>query len=130
MWILSVVIFVAILITVFVIIARKGRALRKNQPLPPRAKEAFIQWEDDGQNGKKEVAVPFYFGKSAECDVVLSNAQRDFEACIFEHRERFALQTLDGADVIYVNGSEMLAGYLWDGDVLKIKGKSFTFHCF
>ena len=130
MWILFVVIFAAALITGFAIIARKGRALRKNQPLPPRAKEAFIQWEDAGQVNKKKVGVPFYFGKSLECDVLLPNAQREFEACIFEHRERFALQTLDGADVIYVNGSEMLAGYLWDGDILKIKGKHFTFHCF
>jgi hypothetical protein len=130
MWILFVVIIVAALITGFAIIARKGRALRKSQPLPPRAKEAFIKWEDAGQTTQKEVEVPFYFGKSPECDVVLPNAQRDFEACIFEHRERFALETLDGADVIYVNGSEMLAGYLWDGDVLKIKGRNFTFHCF
>lgn len=130
MWILLTLVVISILTAVFVVIARKGRALRKSLPLPPRATEAFIQWDEQGQTSKKQVQTPFYFGKSIECDVVIPTAQRDFEACIFEHRERFALQTLDGADVIYVNGSEMLAGYLWDGDVLKIKGTNFTFHCF
>lgn len=97
--------------------------MRKSQPLPPVAKEAFLEWSDSGR--RLEVTSPFYFGRSQGSDVVLTSARADFEVCIFSHNNRFAFQTLEGGGEVRVNGQEMLAGYLWDGDRIEIAGQEF-----
>jgi len=131
MWILLLCVVVIILMSsAFLVIARKGRQLRKNQPLPPKASQAYLEWDKDGRNTKLEIESPFYFGRNEDCDIVLADAKQNFEACVFSHQNRFAFQCLEGAESILVNGEETLAGYLWDGDVLTIAKNRFIFHCF
>lgn len=114
-----------ILIAGFIIIARKGRALRRNQPLPPPATTAHLEW-----NGRiVKVECPFYIGNGDQSNLVLSGARASYEACIFQHTGRFAFQTLKGGGEIRVNGEEMLAGYLWDGDTLLIANEPLRFRC-
>ena len=116
----------ALVILGFILIARKGRELRKNQPLPPKTREAFLE-TDEGAKHSVKPGVPFYVGNSSSCDVVLSEAIQPYEMCIFYHRKRFAFQTPSGIPSIHVNGEEQLAGYLFDGDVITIAGKMFVF---
>ncbi len=120
----------ALLLAGFVIIARKGRELRRAQPLPPRAIKAFLRWEEGGKTFELEVQTPFYLGRKSDSNVVLANARTDYEVCIFYHTQRFAFEALDRAGVILINGEEGLAGYLRDGDVLRISGREFFFRCF
>ena len=129
-WVLVFLLLVAILITGFVVIARKGRALRRTQPLPPPATKGFLRWTENGKTLELEVHVPFYLGRKADSDIVLNNARADYEFCIFYHKQRFAFESLDKAGMILVNGEEKLAGYLGDADVIQVAGREFSFHCF
>jgi hypothetical protein len=128
-WILILVVLVASLVG-FIIIARKGRALRKNQPLPPPADKAFLLWNQNGHQNRMEVQAPFYFGRHLESNVVLAQAQEDYVVCIFQHNKRFAVQALPGAREFFLNGEGSLASYLWDGDELTIENQKFIFHCY
>lgn len=116
---------VLVLVAAFVIIARKGRKLRTQQPLPPEATEAWIEWG----GRKQEVQCPFYLGSRSDNQIVLPQSKTELEACIFYHTRRFAFQTLPGGGEILVNGQETLAGYLRDGDTLTIGGAVLVFHC-
>jgi len=129
LWILAFTLLLAILATVFIVIARKGRELRKSRPLPPAAKEGTLEWTEEGQTSRVSIESPFYLGKNSDSHVVLPSAKTGFEACIFYHNSRFAFQSLDGAGIILLNGEEQLAGYLRDGDRLTIAGKDLTFRC-
>jgi hypothetical protein len=129
-WILAILLLLIVLFAIFIIIARKGRALRRAQPLPPRATKAFVRWVEDGTRVELEVQTPFYFGRKSDSNIVLQNASADYEICIFYHKERFAFESLDRAGTILVNDEEKLAGYLGDGDVILVAGSEFTFHCF
>ena len=115
--------------TTFIIVARKGRALRTNLPLPPEATKAVLDWNENGNHRQREVSCPFYLGKSAESDIRIAAAKSDYEVCIFYHDHRFAMQTLPGARQVMVNGEEMIAGYLRDGDELSIGDQNFKFRC-
>ena len=84
----------------------------------------------DGKKTELPVETPFYFGRNPECQIVIPSAQALFEICIFYHHSRFAFQTLPGATVVQINGEEKPAGYLWDGDVLQIADRQFTFRCY
>lgn len=128
-WIAVVFLAIAGLMIGFVIIARKGRALRRNQPLPPPAKQAYLEWMEDGKTIRLDVECPFYFGRSEDNDVILPDARQEFEVCIFAHKNRFAFQGLEQAEHLQVNGQDTLAGYLWDGDVLTISNQKFVFKC-
>jgi hypothetical protein len=123
---LSILLFLFFSILVFILIARKGRKLRTTHILPPESDQAFLE---SGSGGKYSVgtAMQFYIGKRPDSNVILPNATQDYEVCIFYHRRRFAFQTLSGSEVL-LNGEEQIAGYLSDGDVLKVAGESFTFH--
>jgi hypothetical protein len=128
MWI-AVVVFCLLLVALsaFIWIARKGRELRRNQPLPPEASHAFLQssaWPN------REVVAPFYFGRSTESNIVLPAAKAEYEACIFYHNHRFAIQSLPGAAILLLNEEEIQAGYLRDGDVLEIRKEKFVFRCY
>jgi hypothetical protein len=129
MAILVVIAMVILLCLGFFIIARKGRALRLQKPIPPAAKQASLQWIEDGKEKTSQIISPFYFGKGPENNIVLPQARVNFEACIFYHNKRFAIQSLEGAGEILVNGEEMLAGYLFDGDQLTVGKNEFTFRC-
>lgn len=124
-WIAAALALLACLLAAFVIIAGKGRALRKSQPLPPPATSAYFE-----RNGEViRIECPFYVGNSRENNIVFPAAKVAFEVCIFRHRDRFAFQTLKGSGEIRVNGHEMAAGYLWDGDTLLIAGQTLRFRC-
>jgi hypothetical protein len=127
-WVAAIFVFFLLLL-VFIIIARKGRELRRAQPLPPPAKIGFLRWTENGKNLEMEVHAPFYIGKKTDANVVVSSTRADYEVCIFYHQERFAFQALDRAGEVLLNGEEKLAGYLSDGDVLKIGGRDFSFRC-
>lgn len=114
----------------FTVAARKGRELRKNQPLPPPAEKAYLRWQESGRTKTLELTTPFYVGRNPECQIVLTAARADFESCIFYHHSRFAFQTLAGGGPILVNGEEKMAGYLWDGDTLEVAGQKFQFQCY
>lgn len=129
MWLLLAAIVLAVLLIIFVVIARKGRELRKSHSFPPKATRAFLQWTQDGQKCRIEIEAPFYFGNHPRCDVVLSRAGAAYEACIFYHHERFALQALPEGSELTINGEPSMAGYLRDGDVLVIAHQTFAFHC-
>ena len=120
------ILFIAFLVFGFLWIARKGRELRKSQPLPPKAKDAYLEMPD-GKRHPILPGTPFYVGNSSSSDVVLPEAKQPYEMCIFYHRERFAFQTPSGLPEIHVNGEEQLAGYLFDGDVITIAGEMFVF---
>ena len=126
MWILILVLLFLGALAVFIWIARKGRDLRRNEPLPPEATHAFLQSK---ASPNRQVEAPFYFGRSVESNIVLPAAKADYEACIFYHKRRFAIQSLPGAEVLLLNGEEILAGYLRDGDVLEIGKEKFIFRC-
>jgi hypothetical protein len=129
-WILLVVGFVMIGgIAAFVVIARKGRELRRSQPAPPPAERAFLRWED-GESRDLEIQTPFYLGHDPQCHVVIPESKPAYEVCIFYHHSRFAFQTLPGGGPVLVNGEEKMAGYLWDGDTLKFAGREFHFLCY
>lgn len=113
----------ALCVIAFVVIARKGRELKTKQPLPPAAKRAILESKQDGK--RVEITSPFYLGRSQESHVVLPSARAEFEVCIFFHHNRFAFQTLEGGGEVRVNGQEMPAGYLWDGDRIEIAGQEF-----
>jgi hypothetical protein len=119
-------VFFALLMFAFLFIARKGRELRKNQPLPPTANEGFLETQD-GKRFLIKPGTPFYLGNSLSSDVVLAGAEQSFEMCIFYHRKRFAFQTPSGIPAIRVNDEEQLAGYLFDGDVITIAEETFVF---
>lgn len=129
-WIVLFLIVVGALLSGFIIIARKGRELRKKQPLPPPAEKAFLQWTHNDKQHRQEIEVPFYFGKHTDSNVVLAHSRADYEVCIFYHSDRFAIQTLPGAPEFLINGKESVASYLWDGDELTIAGRKFIFHCY
>src|SRR5262245_49894912 len=122
MWILILPFLFLGALAVFIWIARKEIYLRRNQPLPPEAQYAFLQCE---AWPKREVFAPFYFGRSAESNVILPAAKAEYEACIFYHNKRFAIQSLPGAATLLVNEQEIQAGYLRDGDVLEIGKEKF-----
>lgn len=118
------------LLILFIIFAHKGSALRKRQEaLTPRIKRATLHWTQDGDQKEMEIMSPFYFGNSPESNILLPRARARFEACIFFHNQRFALQSLEGAGEILVNGQEMMAGYLADGDKLTVGEREFVFRC-
>jgi len=114
----------------FIVIARKGRALRTAKTSGPAVQHAFLEWVRDGAPMRTQVTAPFYLGRSSESDIALPDAKAPFEICIFYHDRRFAVQLLQGAGRLSVNGQEMLAGYLADGDHLEIAGQSFVFRCY
>ena len=74
-----------------------------------------------------ETKAHFYLGISHDCNIVLPNTGQDYELCIFYHRKRFAFQALSGAGEVLINDEEQVAGYLSDGDVLKVAGETFIF---
>lgn len=127
---LLIIVILAATIMAFVVIARKGRELRRNQPLPPPAERAYLRWEDNGSTYDREVEPPFYLGNSGECNIMLKHSRVAYESCIFYHNSRFAFQTLPGGGPIIVNGEEITAGYLWDGDTLEMAGSKFNFVCY
>jgi hypothetical protein len=127
--ILTFIVLMVMLATAFMVIARKGRELRISRPLPPTAKDATLEWTEDGHTSRIPIESPFYLGKNSDSHVVLPTARTGFEACIFYHNSRFAFQSLDGAGIILLNGEETLAGYLRDGDRLTIAGRDLTFRC-
>ncbi|MCI0444667.1 hypothetical protein L0152_15850 [bacterium] len=129
-WLISILLLLAILLASFIIIARKGRELRRAQPLPPPATKAFLRWVEDGKTLESEIHAPFYLGRKSDSNVVLKNARADYELCIFYHKQRFAFEALDKAAIILVNGEENMAGYLGDADVIQVAGREFSFHCF
>jgi hypothetical protein len=129
-WILAIFVLLVVLVVAFIIIARKGRELRRAQPLPPRATKAFLRWIEDGKTLELEVHVPFYVGRKSDSNIVLKNARADYELCIFYHKQRFAFEALDKAGIILVNGEEKLAGYLGDADVIQVAKCELSFHCF
>src|SRR5262249_10568941 len=112
-------------LVLFIVIAKKGRELRKSDRQGTKANKASIRWIRDGNPVEMDIEPPFYFGRSKECDVLLPTARVDFEACIFQHKDRFAIQTLKGGGDILVNGQELLAGYLKNGDKLLIAKHEF-----
>jgi hypothetical protein len=127
-WILIILVLFFGALAVFLWIARKGRQLRRNQPLPPEASHAYLQ---STEGLKSYVVTPFYFGKNRESNnVILPTAKADFEACIFYHKKRFAIQALPGAAIVFVNQEEIQAGYLRDGDILEIGSEKFIFRCY
>ena len=117
-----------ICIFVFIVIAKKGRELRKLQPLPPPATNAFLQ-NGQGEVVSIDTSGSFYLGSDPKCEIVLPKAKRPFEVCIFYHRSRFALQAPEAMGEIRVNGEDRIAGYLWDSDVIEIAGERFVFRC-
>jgi hypothetical protein len=123
---LAILFFLSFSILLFIFIARKGRRLRTTRILPPQADQAFLE-TTRRQKYSVGTASQFYIGKKSDSNIVISNAVQDYEVCIFYHRKRFAFQTLSGREVL-VNNEEQIAGYLSDGDVLKVAGESFTFH--
>lgn len=125
LWLVLFTVVCGFLIAAFLTIARKGRALRTNQPLPPEATHAWIEWN----GAKQEVQCPFYIGNRPDNQLVLPQAKAELESCIFYHRRRFAFQTLAGGGEILVNGQETPAGYLRDGDALSIAGATLIFRC-
>jgi hypothetical protein len=129
-WLISIFFLLLAVVAVFIIIARKGRELRRAQPLPPPATKAFVRWVENGKTLELEVQAPFYFGRKSDSNIVLQNSRADYEICIFNHKQRFAFESLDRAGIILVNSEEKLAGYLGDGDVIQIAGREFSFHCF
>jgi hypothetical protein len=129
MGIVLVILVVLLLCLGFFIIARKGRALRCQHPIPPPAKQGRLHWFENGVEKTTQIISPFYLGKDPENNIVLPLAQVKFEACIFFHNERFAIQSLEGAGEILVNGQEMIAGYLFDGDQLVVGKNEFMFRC-
>jgi hypothetical protein len=118
--------FAVLLVLLFVVIARKGRKLRTSRVLPPESDQAFLE-SGSGEKHSVQTTSQFYIGKKVDSNVVISSATQDYEVCIFYHRKRFAFQTLSGREVL-LNNEEQFAGYLSDGDVLKVAGESFTFH--
>jgi hypothetical protein len=129
-WILLVLVLIGALLAGFITIARKGRELRKNQPLPPPAEKAFLQWTQNEKQHRQEIHPPFYFGSHPESNVILPNARVEYVVCIFHHNKRFAAQTLPGSSGFLLNGEDALAGYLRDGDELLIENQKFIFHCY
>ena len=113
-------------IAVFMLIARKGRKLRTTRILPAESDRAFLE-TGRGEKHSVQTTSQFYIGKKSDSNLVVSDATQDYEVCIFYHRKRFAFQTLSGREVL-LNGEEQIAGYLSDGDVLKVAGETFTFH--
>lgn len=114
----------------FVFFALRGRALRKSQEAPTsKIKRATLNWTQDGNRKEVEIVSPFYLGKSSESNIVLPGARARFEACIFFHNQRFALQSLEGAGEILVNRQEWVAGYLTDGDQITLGQSEFVFRC-
>ncbi|HSE40957.1 MAG TPA: FHA domain-containing protein [Acidobacteriota bacterium] len=128
-WIIVVLVFAGVFVA-FIVIARKGRELRRSQPLPPPANAAFLRWTEDGKNFEQEVQTPFYLGRKADNNLVINGTRAEYEVCIFYHNERFAFQTLDRAGEVLINDEEKLAGYLADGDVLKIGNRELLFRCY
>jgi hypothetical protein len=126
MRLLLLIFFVVVVATwIFILIARKGRRLRTMRVLPPESDQAFLE---TGSSEKHSVHTTsqFYIGKNPDSNIVVSSACQDYEVCILYHRNRFAFQTLSGREVL-LNGEEQIAGYLSDGDVLKVAGETFTF---
>ena len=115
-----------LLLFAFAIIARKGRELRKNQPLPPVSLQAYLE-AADGKRYAINPASAFYAGNDPGSDVVISGANQAYEICIFYHRNRFAFQTPAKVPRVRVNGELQLAGYLFDGDELTVAGERFVF---
>jgi hypothetical protein len=123
---ITIILLVGLFVIAFIVIARKGRELRKNQPLPPSANQAFLE-AADGKKYSIHPGTPFYVGNDSSSDVVVSKATQPYEMCIFYHRKRFAFQTPSGIPGIRVNGEEQLAGYLFDRDVVTVAGEDFVF---
>ena len=128
MWFLF--ILVLLLLSAFVIVARKGRRLRRNQPLAPAATKAFLRWSENGRDYRLEIKSPFYLGSHEKNDVVLREAKAPFEACIFYHNKRFAIQALEGSEEVLINEMETIASYLSHGDLLRIAQRRFSFECY
>lgn len=123
---LPILFFFSFLILLFILIARKGRRLRTMRVLPPESSQAFLE-TGSGEKHSVQTTSQFYIGKKPDSNIVVTNAIQDYEVCIFYHRKRFAYQTFSGRGVL-LNDEEQIAGYLSDGDVLKVAGETFTFH--
>ena len=117
-----------LLVTGFVVLARKGRKLRTTHVLPDTVSHATVQ-SSDGKNFEVDPSTHFYFGKNPDCQIILANAREDYSVCVFYHRKRFAFETLSSSRGIQLNGEEQMAGYLKNGDVLEIADETFTFQC-
>jgi hypothetical protein len=128
-WIVLALALISAVLAGFLWIARKGRELRRNQPRPPEATEAFLRWSQDGKSENVQVNPPFYFGKHPDCNVVLPKAKAPYEVCIFYKDRRFAAQVFPDAGEFLINGEDAMATYLRDGDSLLIAGQEFTFSC-
>ena len=112
----------------FIVIARKGRKLRTTHALPGEAASAFLQ-SSEGKQHQVSRDLQFYIGRHPENDIILPEAPQDYMVCIFYHRRRFAFQTLSSPQGIRVNQEELIAGYLTNGDVLEVAGRTFIFLC-
>jgi hypothetical protein len=119
-----------ILLIAFLWIAKKGRELRRLRPLPPTSTRVSVDFVRNGTKSEIEIISPFYFGTNASCNILLPNGKATFEACIFYHNHRFAIQSLEGAGELEINGEEVVAAYLKDGDRLTIGEEEFIFRCF
>ena len=119
---------IVVAILAFILIARKGRKLRTRRVLPPESDQAFLE-TSTGEKHSVHSGSHFYIGKKPDSNVVVPSATQDYELCIFYHRKRFAFQALSGKEVL-INGEEQVAGYLSDGDALKVAGESFTFRVY
>jgi hypothetical protein len=119
-----------LLLIAFLWIAKKGGELRRLRPLPPTSARGFVDFVRAGAKSEVEIISPFYFGTNDSCNIVIPKGKATFEACIFYHNHRFAIQSLEGAGELKINGEEAIAGYLKDGDRLTIGEEEFTFRCF
>lgn len=77
-----------------------------------------------------EIKSPFYLGRDETNDIVLQEATALFEACIFYHNKRFAIQALEGSGEILINEMETIAAYLRHGDLLRVAQRHFLFECY
>ena len=125
---LVITLIIGFLLSIFLVIARKGRKLRTAHRLPGEATSATLE-DSSGKRYPVHRETQFYLGSNASSDVVLPDAAREYAVCIFYHRKRFAFQTLSSARGVLVNGDEIMAGYLSNEDVLEIGGKRFVFRC-
>ena len=124
-WLVAFLLIIAA-ITIFFVIASKGRKLRTTRVLPPESSSAVLE-DSNGKQYSIESHEPFYIGIHPDNQLILSSATQQYSLCIFYHRRRFAFQTYTGTHGIRVNGEDQLAGYLSNGDVLEVEGQTFVF---
>ena len=80
-WIVVILVFL-VLVLAFIIIARKGRELRRAQPLPPPVKTGFLRWVDNSKTLEEQIHPPFYIGRKSDSHVVIDTVRTDYEVCI------------------------------------------------